>query len=378
MDVHTLQTLTSTRDRWLAGSGKLRFSRLMIALVLALSTIVGFDVSVASADSTYYPPLGSWHGRKVYLSPALHYPENIGCDGYQESTGARRIALNVRDYLLARGYAIRVGSGTYTANVTSSNAWGSTVHIPIHSNATTLDCTAPYNFNLGGTWLMYRTGSATGSNLAQKIFDAMKAFSPGTLDLKGTDEALAGFQLHELRATVMPAAYVESAFHTLRPDVDWLRLSVTVASKIGAGIDNYFGNPRCPCPTFAPPDESSPMTASADDPNPMGARAAATEPSRSLEASFRTLLAEAEGTATAAGGAVEAVRVSADGVAIVNFSELPALAAGSTTNGARTQLAELNAVAFADSSVVAVEYRLNGSCSEFWISLQALCQRIER
>lgn len=106
------------------------------------------------------------------------------------------------------------------ANVTSSNAWGSTVHIPIHSNAGTSDCTSPYNYANGGSWLMYKPGSTSGSNLSQRILDQLKGSSPGTTDLKNTDEVLFGGPLHELRATNMPSAYVEAAFHTFRPDVD--------------------------------------------------------------------------------------------------------------------------------------------------------------
>ena len=331
-------------------------------MLLAFSTIAGFDVRMTSADSTYYPPPGSWNGRKVYLSPALHSPENIGCDGYQESTGARRAALNVRDYLLARGYAVRVGSNDYVTNVESSNAWGSTVHIPIHSNAGANDCYSPFIYGNGGTWLMYEPGSTSGSNLAQKIFDAVRSSSPGTWDLKDTDTNLAGFALYELRNTTMPAAYVESAFHTFRPDVDWLRVSATVASKIGAGIDNYFGNPRCPCPTLAPPEVSSPTTASTDD-------STAPHPGATVDAN---------GTPATVGGTVATIRLSADAVAIVDFAVHPALATATTTNGARTLIAGLNQEAFADPTVLAVEYRLDGSCSSFWASLQAPCQRIER
>ncbi len=80
----------------------------------------------------------------------------------------------------------------------------------------------------------------------------------------------------------------------------------------------------------------------------------------------------------AVGGTVKGARVTRGGVAIIDFGDLPALATMSTTNGARELLAELAQVVFADSRVVAVEYRLNGSCQKFWTAVQAQCQRIER
>ena len=359
------------------GRHERRIGRLSIAIVMALSTLVGVDVPAASADATFTP--SPWHGRKVYLSPALHSPENVGCDGYQESLGARRIATRVKDYLYARGYAVRIGSGTFQQNVASSNAWRATVHIPIHSNAAAFDCTSPYDFGLGGSWLMYKPGSASGSNLAQKIFDAIKASSPGTWDLKSTDEALSGFALYELRNTKMPAAYVETAFHTFRPDVDWMRLSTTVGNRIGAGIDNYFGNPRCPpCPMSAPLRDDS-ADASADDGIASTEPATETRRSRTLETSLADLLrGSREESAIGYGGSVTSVETAPGGTAVVDFARLPGLVRASTTSIARALIGDLNAVLFADPRVEAVEYRLSGSCSKFWTALQAPCQRVER
>lgn len=362
-----------------------RSLRVLVAALLVATAVLAYDVGTASADNTYVPPPGSWNTKKVYLSPASHSPDNIGCDNYAESAGARAIATKVKDYLYARGFAVRIGTGTYTQNVTSSNSWGSHVHIPIHSNATTFDCSSPYNYNLGGSWLMYKPGSTAGSNLAQKIFDQLKASSPGTWDLKNTDEVLSGKQLHELRATNMPSAYVEAAFHTFRPDVDWLRLTTTVGNKIGAGIDNYFGNPRCPpCPTSVDLGEASStsdestnqVVTSADGSIPSGASR-----SRALEAAYLTALAGGEGSVfgPSTAGLLNQVLLTPDGVAIVDLGDLRGhVANASTAFVSQGMLSELNAVAFSDPTVLSIEYRIDGSCSTFWAWLEGQCQRIER
>lgn len=358
-----------------------RTARALAAALMACGFLMSMDVGPASADSTYFPPTGSWHGRKIYISPASH--ANPGCDSYVESTGARAIATKAKDYLVARGYAVRIGSGVSTANVTSSNAWVSNVHIPIHTNAGTSDCTSPYSYANGGSWLMYKPGSTSGSNLSQKIFDQLKGSSPGTTDLKSTDEVLYGGQLHELRATNMPSAYVEAAFHTFRPDVDWLRITTTVGNKIGAGIDNYFGNPRCPCPTFA--GESSSATtdaASIEAASPFEPTDTSTAArSTSLEDAYLRVLAGGEdgsfGPATA--GMLNGVWLTDDGVAVVDFKDIRSMVANTTTTfGVRAMLSDLNRAGFAHPQVRQIEYRLDGSCGDFWSWLEAECYRVRR
>lgn len=231
---------------------------------------------------------------------------------------------------------------------------------------------------------MYKPGSTSGSNLAQKIFDQLKAYSPGTLDLKDTDIALAGMQLHELRATNMTSAYVEAAFHTFRPDVDWLRLATTVGNKIGAGIDNCFGNPRCPCPesavlgeTSSTSDESTDrVVTSPDGYTPSGARR-----SGALEAGYRTALAGGLGSVfgPSTAGLLNEVLPTPDGVAIVDLGDLRGhVANASTAFVSQAMLSELNAVAFAYPAVLSIEYRIDGSCSTFWEWLEGQCQRIGR
>lgn len=362
-----------------------RSMRAFIAALLIATAVLGYGADTALADNTYVPPPGSWNTKKVYLSPASHSPDNVGCDSYAESAGARAIATKVKDYLYARGFAVRIGTGSYTANVTSSNGWGSHVHIPIHSNATTSDCSSPYNYSLGGSWLMYKPGSTAGSNLAQKIFDQLKGSSPGTWDLKNTDEVLSGKQLHELRATNMPSAYVEAAFHTFRPDVDWLRLTTTVGNKIGAGIDNYFGNPRCPCPLSAPLDDSSSASeglsgqagaTSADGVSGFGATR-----SRTLEAGYRTALAGGNGSVfgPSTAGLVNEVLLTPEGVAIVDLGDLRGQVANASASFvSRAMLSELNSVAFASPAVIRIEYRIDGSCATFWEWLEGECQQVER
>ncbi|MGN1402353.1 MAG: hypothetical protein ACI4XL_12725 [Bacillus sp. (in: firmicutes)] len=212
----------------------------LIGLSIVLFLSLPF-YTTASADTIYTPP-GKSNGYKVYLSPAKHAAENTGCNNYKESANARLIATESAKDLQAMGYTVRVGSGDYVANTTSSNDWKPQLHVPIHSNATTFDC-AGTNPKRGGTWLMYV--STNGNLAAERILAAMGSSSPGTNDRKLTDVEATGGTLYELRRTVAVAAYVEAAFHTYGPDVSWLLQHGTVGQKITNGIHSYSGAKDC-------------------------------------------------------------------------------------------------------------------------------------
>lgn len=190
------------------------------------------------------------NGYKIYLSPAEHNGDNVGCSGYIEDQEADNLALQAAVgvggwNLLARGYSVRIGTGTHIQNTTNSNNWGSDYHIPMHSNSPasvgSWDCTPPYDLNFGasGTYLMYYPGDTNGSGLSNKLVEKIGPQSPG----KGFDRMESRSNLHELSATNAPAAYLESAFHTFQPDVDWLKNNSSWSWRVGFAVDSYLGYP---------------------------------------------------------------------------------------------------------------------------------------
>lgn len=66
------------------------------------------------------------------------------------------------------------------------------------------------------------------------------------------------------------------------------------------------------------------------------------------------------------------------GRATIEFRGLEQIENISTASGAEFFLANLNANVFQFDTIDAVEYRLNGSCDEFWNLLQAECQLVTR
>lgn len=357
----------------------------------ALLAATGILAVRVQGGQAYFP--SEWNGRKVYLSPALHVPENVGCDSYRESEGARLIAAVLKDSLLARNYAVMVGDQDYVANTSESNGWSSSVHVPIHSNAGAWDCGGGACLS-GGTWLMYQTGDGRDQQLAQPIVDSMSGSSPGCNDRIGSDEALSGFGLYELRGTSMPAAYVESAFHTHGPDVSWLRQAGTVAGGIAEGIDRYFGYPRCPpCPTQAaePSLTAEPGAASSMSEEPSAASSMNRErrPWPELWAALDRVVAGPPSSVSAAGalsvfseataGMVNEVTIDKTGLVIVDFADLSAVIPNASTAAGRGLMwAELNAAVFASPEARAVLYRIDGNCERFARWLQTSCEPVTR
>lgn len=365
----------------------------------SIATFLIFSTS-ALADNTYYPD--KTHGILVYLSPAKHTPEKYGCDNYAESANAYQIALKAKDYLLARGYIVRVGTGDFQQNTTSSNNWGSDVHIPIHSNATTFDCEGK-DYSKGGSWTMYETGDTSDQEIASDLLFALKDYSPGTNDKMGTDEAFSGITLHELRATNMPAGYAETAFHTFGPDKDWLLDHKSVGDRIGYGIYRYFDFASCsntPCYTITSfstdealankkittekitiDGETITVTVIEEDP-PLIEKIdfgydikTFGKPHSLLERELRLLLEGNESKIfnSKTAGFLNGVVVSEDGTAVVDFADFSHIIPNSSTTAGKSELLKsLNRVVFQFEDIQRVYYQFDGSHSDWAYWLEAM------
>ena len=95
-------------------------------------------------------------------------------------------------------------------NINESNAWGSDLHIPIHTNA----------FNgqtLGGTLVMIYSMDSENKKAGQAILDSVAPVSPGP------DYTLrANSSLAELNSTKAVAVYVEVEFHDTVEGAKWI------------------------------------------------------------------------------------------------------------------------------------------------------------
>jgi hypothetical protein len=186
------------------------------------------------------------NGILVYLSKACHNAagssvcrENVGCDGYGENAGSLAIAKWAAISFAARGYMVRIGTGSREANIAESNALGALIHIPIHSNAGTWDCNpASTALSRGGTLVMHYGGPAD-DQLASLMLAQVGSRSPGTSDRTAIRRDLA-----EITQTTARVAYLEAGFHTFGRDVAFLRNPSAWAWSIAEAVDRCRGYPR--------------------------------------------------------------------------------------------------------------------------------------
>lgn len=220
------------------------------AIALCLSWFGVGGANAQTSDQTIYPPSNARNGQKVYLSQSCHNGtgstcrENVGCNGYQEnfwsSSWASKAAQTLPPAgagLVDRGYTVKLGRGTTQQNISNSNAWGATMHVPLHSNARELNC-ATNTPSYGGTWVLYR------SSQDQSFSNVMKgalAVSPGSNDKIVYDTGLG-----ELNQVDAPTAYMETEFHTWLHGTTFLGDPWQHSWLIALGIDQCRGYPRAP------------------------------------------------------------------------------------------------------------------------------------
>jgi hypothetical protein len=239
---------------------------LRICSLFALS--LGLLTSALAQSDLIYEPISAWNGKKVYLSPARHSDaggrgECVGSQGMgslDENTSAYRFAYyaatgnyvgsststSIYRNLRARGYKVRIGRGTVSSAISNSNAWGATVHIPIHSNARSESC-GNTDASKHGTHLIYKSYGATGGEgLSGHIKNTVGAASPGTNDLICHNSSTCTLFncLGELCNTSAKAAYLEREFHTWNSGAKWISADEYNTWRLGWAIDLFLGYPR--------------------------------------------------------------------------------------------------------------------------------------
>lgn len=244
-----------------------RFGR-PIATCAAISLVVASVLLLAgparAASDLVYSPYGTWNGKKVYLSPARH--SDTGSRGECKATSENDMAYNTSWHatngsyygdvydpnsvwrnLRSRGYKVRIGRGTVSSAVSNSNAWGATLHIPIHSNADVANQCSRTDAGRFGTVVIYKSyGSTGGEGLSARLVERVGPVSRGTRDYTcHNSSSCTKFScLAELCNTKAKAAYLEAEFHTWNRGVDFTRLGHWWAWRLGWAVDAFLGYPR--------------------------------------------------------------------------------------------------------------------------------------
>lgn len=235
--------------------------------LVAIGCLFSASHVFAAADLSY-DSIANWNGKKVYLSPARHSDaggrgECTGANGmgnYNENTAAYRFAYYAASgnyvgsavstsegrNLRTRGYKVRIGRGTVSSAIQNSNAWGATVHIPIHSNARNERC-GNTNAASHGTVVIYHSyGESGGQGLSDFLKQTVGVSSPGSNDFicHNSSDCTAYSCLGELCNTTAKAAYLEREFHSWNQGAKWMQTDQFNAWRLGWAVDRFLGYPR--------------------------------------------------------------------------------------------------------------------------------------
>lgn len=235
---------------------------------LGVLTLTSLLPNAAHAEDDTYSSIGTWNGKRVYLSPARHSDAGnrgectttAGMYNLDENSAAYRFAYYAAtgNYvgpeisnssgrnLRSRGYRVRVGRGTLNSAIANSNSWGAHAHIPIHSNAPSREGCSDTNASRHGTVVIYKSyGRNGGEGLAGFLRDTVGPASPGTNDLTchNSSSCTSIDCLGELCQTNAKAAYLEREFHTWNRGAKWMRTDEFNSWRVGWAVDQFFDYP---------------------------------------------------------------------------------------------------------------------------------------
>lgn len=185
--------------------------------------------------------------KKIYLSPSNQDGNMYAYGSTNEMKQCNRFADAAKKALERCGFEVKKApeGQKMSVSIAESNAWGSDLHIPIHTNACTNDGTG----TAGGTIVfVYSTADNANMALATPIYRAVQAVTPGK-----TEYGVRAFPaLAELNGTNCTAVYIEVDFHDNPPIAKWLTENVqTVGEAICKGVCEGYGVKYIPPATTA-------------------------------------------------------------------------------------------------------------------------------
>jgi N-acetylmuramoyl-L-alanine amidase len=170
--------------------------------------------------------------KKIYLSPSNQSGNMYAYGNTTEMEQCNRIADAAKTALERCGFTVKKapkGQDMYKS-ISESNAWGSDLHMPIHTNAANGKC--------GGTMCMVYSKASENMKFANPIYKAVQAVTPGKTEF-GVRESP---ELAELNSTNMTAVYTEVDFHDNPTIAKWIIENVkAVGEAFAKGVCQAFG-----------------------------------------------------------------------------------------------------------------------------------------
>lgn len=116
--------------------------------------------------------------------------------------------------------------------VAKSNEWKATVHVCIHTNAST---NGTNDGKVGGTRVFYYADGVEGEKISKSVFTQLAPLTTGS------DKCIPYPNLYEIKNTHMPCVYIETEFHDNAIQAQWIVQNVEKIGKaIATGIAQYY------------------------------------------------------------------------------------------------------------------------------------------
>lgn len=168
--------------------------------------------------------------KKIYVSPSNQVSNRYAVGNTNEAEQCRKIATKLVEALNRCGFDGKTNvTGDMYEHVRESNAFGSDLHIPIHTNA--------YNGKVAGLRIfVYKTGGEA-EKIAKAISAELAPITPGTSDGISTQPGL-----YECKATNALCVYIEAGFHDNPTEAQWIiDHTVDIAEAICRGLCKHYG-----------------------------------------------------------------------------------------------------------------------------------------
>lgn len=191
--------------------------------------------------------------KKIYTSPSSQPKNTYAVGNTNEQEQCRKIGAALDKSLDRCGFDSKVGlTGTMYTRVAESNAWGSDLHMPLHTNG--------FNGTVAGLRIMVYKLGGEAEQIARAIMDELAPITPGKSD--GISEYPG---LYEIKASDAICVYIEVGFHDNPEEAQWIiDHTQDIAEAICRGLCNHYGVKYIPA-NAEPLPEVNPAEKPAED-----------------------------------------------------------------------------------------------------------------
>lgn len=168
--------------------------------------------------------------KKIYASPSNQVSNRYAVGNTNEAEQCRKIAAALVEALNRCGFDGKTNvTGDMYEHVRESNAFGSDLHIPIHTNA--------YNGKVAGLRIFVYKNGGEAEKIAKAVSAELAPITPGT-----SDGISAQPGLYECKATNALCVYIEVGFHDNPTEAQWIiDHTVDIAEAICRGLCKHYG-----------------------------------------------------------------------------------------------------------------------------------------